>query len=119
MSARLSTHVLDTSRGRPAADVTITVHRISSDGTSELLAEAVTNGDGRTDAPLLEGDLFGPGVYELTFAVGEYFASAGPIASDAVAFLDLVPVRFATPGGEQLHVPLLVTPWSYSTYRGS
>jgi 5-hydroxyisourate hydrolase len=118
VSGRLSTHVLDTSRGRPAAGVRVQLRRVGDDGVvGELLAEAVTNDDGRTDAPLLEGASLGAGVYELCFAVGDYFA--GEHGSDGTPFLDLVPVRFATSGDEHLHVPLLVTPWSYSTYRGS
>jgi 5-hydroxyisourate hydrolase len=101
----LTTHVLDTARGIPAAGVAIELRR----GT-ELLASATTNADGRTDAPLL-GELEA-GEYELTFAVGDYFGER--------AFLDRVPVRFsiADPGAHY-HVPLLVSPWSYSTYRGS
>ncbi len=107
MSGRLTTHVLDTAAGRPAPGIPITLRR---DGA--LVAEALTNADGRTDAPLLEGDAFTAGVYELTFEVGPHFAGSG--------FLDLVPVRFTvTDAGEHHHVPLLVSPFSYSTYRGS
>ncbi len=107
MSGRLTTHVLDTAAGRPAAGIPIALRR---DG--ELVAEAVTNADGRTDAPLLEGAAFVPGVYELTFSVGAHFGGRG--------FLDEVPVRFTVIGaGERHHVPLLVSPWSYTTYRGS
>jgi 5-hydroxyisourate hydrolase len=115
----LSTHVLDTSIGRPAEGVGIAVRRVAPDGQLELLVEAITNADGRTDAPLLDGDAFIAGVYELSFAVGGYFAATAAPGPGAAPFLDVVPVRFATAGGEQLHVPLLVTPWSYSTYRGS
>ena len=113
---RLSTHVLDTARGRPAAGIPVTLRRIAPDGTPALLAEAVTNADGRTDAPLLAGDAVTPGTYELTFAVGAYFEDLAPGAP----FLDSVPLRFAVtePDGHY-HVPLLVSPWSYSTYRGS
>jgi 5-hydroxyisourate hydrolase len=100
--------VLDTAAGRPAAGVAITLRR---DGAE--VARAVTNADGRTDAPLLEGDALRPGVYELTFAVGAYFG-------DGAGFLDKVPVRFTVRDpGEHLHVPLLASPWSYTTYRGS
>ena len=120
LKGRLSTHVLDTSIGRPAEGVGVSVRRIAPDGQVELLVETITNADGRTDVPLLEGDAFIAGVYELSFVVGGYFAAAATAAgSGAVPFLDVVPVRFATVGGEHLHVPLLVTPWSYSTYRGS
>ena len=108
MAGRLTTHVLDTARGRPAAGVAVVLRR---DG--EEVARAVTNEDGRTDAPLLEGDALAPGVYELTFAVGAYFG-------DDAGFLDEVPVRFTVRHpGERLHVPLLASPWSYTTYRGS
>lgn len=119
---RLSTHVLDTSIGRPAAGIAVTVHRLTPGAPPELLVETVTDADGRTGAPLLEGEDLLPGTYELSFAVGAYFAAAGrgsDGAAGGVRFLDVVPVRFSTAGGEHLHVPLLVTPWSYSTYRGS
>jgi 5-hydroxyisourate hydrolase len=107
VSGRLTTHVLDTATGRPAAGVPITLVR---DGA--LVTEAITNADGRTDAPLLEGDAFAAGVYELTFSVGAHFGGAG--------FLDRVPVRFVvTDASEHHHVPLLVSPFAYSTYRGS
>lgn len=122
MSARLSTHVLDTGLGRPAAGVRVRLHRVAPDGSlGECLLETRTNADGRTDAPLLEGDDLRAGTYELRFAVGEYFATTGAVAAgtSSVAFLDVVPIRFGTDGDEHLHVPLLVTPWSYSTYRGS
>lgn len=115
----LSTHVLDTASGRPAAGVAITLRRLAADGTAETLAEAVTNADGRTDRPLLEGAALSAGTYELLFRVGAYFALAGG-AGGAPPFLDLVPVRFGVsdPDG-RYHVPLLITPWSYATYRGS
>lgn len=107
MSGRLTTHVLDTAAGRPAAAIPVVLRR---DGV--VLAETVTNADGRTDAPLLEGAALTPGVYELTFSVGAHFGGAG--------FLDEVPVRFTvTDAGEHHHVPLLVSPFAYSTYRGS
>jgi 5-hydroxyisourate hydrolase len=108
MADRLTTHVLDTAHGRPAAGVAVTLRR---DG--EVVAEAVTNVDGRTDAPLLEGADLVAGVYELTFAVGDYFTGAE-------GFLGDVPVRFTVAAGAgHVHVPLLVSPWSYTTYRGS
>jgi 5-hydroxyisourate hydrolase len=108
VSGRLTTHVLDTAAGRPAAGVAVTLHR---DG--EPVASAVTNADGRTDAPLLEGEALVAGVYELVFAVGAYFAATP-------GFLDEVPVRFTVADASQrYHVPLLVSPWSYCTYRGS
>lgn len=115
---RLSTHVLDTVNGRPAAGVAITLERLHADGSRERLAQLVTNADGRTEAPLLSGPLL-PGTYELSFAIGAYFRSLGTTLPEP-AFLDLVPIRFgiAEPEGHY-HVPLLASPWSYSTYRGS
>lgn len=108
MSGRLTTHVLDTARGRPAAGIPVTVHR---DGA--LVAEARTGADGRTESPLLEGPAFTAGVYELTFSVGAHFA-------DAPGFLDQVPIRFRViDPSEHHHVPLLVSPYAYSAYRGS
>jgi len=108
----LTTHVLDTALGRPAAGVEITLHR---DG--EELARAVTNADGRTDGPLLAA--LETGVYELRFAVGAYLRAAGHAVPDP-PFLDVVPIRFGVAApAEHHHVPLLVSPWAYSTYRGS
>ena len=111
----LTTHVLDTALGRPAAGVEIALVRV--DGGDEELARGVTNADGRTDGPLAE--TLERGVYELRFAVGAYLRGAGHAVSDP-PFLDVVPVRFgvADPGAHH-HVPLLVAPWAYSTYRGS
>ena len=118
MSGRLTTHVLDTAEGRPAAGLAVALHRVAEDGTRELLVEARTNADGRLDAPLLEGETLRPGVYELVFEVGAHFGSRRPTSS--VPFLDRVPVRFGVADAEaHYHVPLLVTPWSYATYRGS
>ena len=108
MSGRLTTHVLDTARGRPAAGIPIELARLDGD-RREVLATTVTNADGRTDAPLLEDPQ--AGTYELTFDVGGHFEEG---------FLGRVPVRFAiADAGAHYHVPLLVSPWSYSTYRGS
>lgn len=114
-TGQLSTHVLDTVAGKPAAGVKIALHEIGGSARS-LLMETVTNVDGRTDAPLIAGEPLRIGTYELSFHVGDYFARR------AVAdppFLDIVPIRFgiAEPEGHY-HVPLLVTPWSYTTYRG-
>ena len=114
----LTTHVLDTARGRPAADLRVELFRLDPSGEGRsLLKEVRTNADGRTGAPLLGGDELAGGVYELVFAVGEYFA--GEEIPDP-PFLGRVPVRFgiADPTSHY-HVPLLVSPWSYSTYRGS
>jgi len=116
---RLSTHVLDAHSGRPAAGVRVELLELSANGEQRVMARAATNRDGRTDAPLIAGQPLPIGGYELRFHVGEYFA---PLAArlDDPPFLDVVPVRFAVaePEGDY-HVPLLVTPWSYSTYRGS
>jgi 5-hydroxyisourate hydrolase len=116
---RLTTHVLDTAGGRPAAGVRIDLSSIDADGRARLLATATTNADGRTEAPLLAGDALAPGRYEIAFHVGAYFRRVGALATDP-PFLDVVPVRFAIadPPGHY-HVPLLVSPWSYTTYRGS
>lgn len=115
---RLSTHVLDTRHGRPAAGVRIELFALEGEARRRL-AEAATNADGRTEAPLLTGEAFRPGRYEIAFHVGAYFRAHGIGGADP-AFLDVVPVRFglAEPDGHY-HVPLLVTPWSYTTYRGS
>jgi 5-hydroxyisourate hydrolase len=115
---RLSTHVLDTANGKPARGVAIELFAL--DGESRRpVGTAVTNADGRTDAPLMVGDAFRTGAYELVFHVGDYFRTKGTHVADP-PFLDIVPVRFAIaePDGHY-HVPLLVSPWSYSTYRGS
>jgi 5-hydroxyisourate hydrolase len=115
---RLSTHVLDTANGRPARGVSIELFALEGGGRRSVL-RTVTNADGRTDAPLMIGEAFRTGSYELVFAVGDYFRSLGTAVADP-AFLDTVPIRFsiAEPDGHY-HVPLLVSPWSYSTYRGS
>jgi 2-oxo-4-hydroxy-4-carboxy-5-ureidoimidazoline decarboxylase len=115
---RLSTHVLDTVSGRPAAGVRIvlTERGASAEG---LLKATVTNADGRTDEPLLAGAPLRIGTYEIAFHIGAYFAAMG-IAAASPPFLDVVPVRFAIAEPEgHYHVPLLASPWSYSTYRGS
>jgi 2-oxo-4-hydroxy-4-carboxy-5-ureidoimidazoline decarboxylase len=119
VNGRLSTHVLDTHSGRPAAGVAVELFETSKSGTATPVASAVTNADGRTDKPLI-GDRPVPiGRYELRFWIGDYFARSGAALADP-PFLDVVPVRFsvAEPEGHY-HVPLLVTPWSYATYRGS
>ena len=116
---RLSTHVLDTVNGRPAAGLTLALDRLTSDGTRERIIETTTNADGRTDQPLLTGEAVLPGTYELTFALGAYFRSLGTTMPEP-AFLDVVPIRFGIADAEgHYHVPLLASPWSYSTYRGS
>jgi 2-oxo-4-hydroxy-4-carboxy-5-ureidoimidazoline decarboxylase len=116
---RLSTHVLDTHSGRPAAGVIIELVELSANAEQHVIARATTNRDGRTDAPLIEGRPLPIGRYELRFHVADYFARLG-VQRDDPPFLDVVPVRFAIAEPEgHYHVPLLVTPWSYSTYRGS
>ncbi len=112
---RLSTHVLDTSRGKPAPGVVVTLHRIEGDSAPQI-AQTVTNADGRTDAPVLTGDDFVAATYELRFHIGDYFVSKG----ETSGFLGIVPIRFTvTDANGHYHVPLVCTPWSYSTYRGS
>lgn len=115
---RLSTHVLDTHAGRPAAGVRVELFAVAAEG-ARLVKSVTTNADGRTDAPLLIGDEYRPGAYELRFHVGDYFRSRGVALADP-PFLDIVPIRFAMAEADgHYHVPLVVTPFSYSTYRGS
>jgi len=117
MPGKLSTHVLDLTAGRPAAGLRIELRRIAPD--PGLLKAAVTNADGRTDAPLLGPAEMAAGTFQLEFHVGEYFAK-GSAAPPKVPFLDIVPVRFGIEDpNASYHVPLLVTPWAYNTYRGS
>ena len=116
---RLSTHVLDTHSGRPAAGVAIELLELSVSGEPRVIARGMSNRDGRTDAPLIRERPLPIGRYELRFHVGDYFARL-KARQDDPPFLDVVPVRFAIAEPEgHYHVPLLVTPWSYSTYRGS
>lgn len=123
MAGFLTTHVLDTMQGIPAADLQLQLWRLTMLGEQqelrELLVTTRTNSNGRTDAPLLQDEEFLPGVYELIFAVGDYFA-ARQVALPEPAFLAQVPVRFGIADtSAHYHVPLLVSPWAYSTYRGS
>jgi 2-oxo-4-hydroxy-4-carboxy-5-ureidoimidazoline decarboxylase len=116
---RLSTHVLDTHGGKPAAGVAVVLTERSELGASRVVARTVTNSDGRTDQPLIGGRPVPIGSYELAFGVGRYFAERQVPMSDP-PFLDQIPLRFSVSEPEgHLHVPLLVTPWSYATYRGS
>jgi len=116
---RLSTHVLDTAAGRPARGVRIELVRAEPDGRWSLLKSTVTNADGRTDEPLLIGDAFKTGTYEISFHAGDYFRANGTALANP-AFLDVIPIRFSIAEQDgHYHVPLLVSPWSYSTYRGS
>lgn len=114
---RLTTHVLDTATGMPAAGLAIELYRI--DKQDERVTSASTNHDGRLDGPLLEGAAFVPGVYELRFHAGDYLRATGARLSDP-AFLDIVPIRFGVAdAAAHYHVPLLLSPYGYSTYRGS
>jgi 5-hydroxyisourate hydrolase len=114
MPAKLSTHVLDLTRGAPAAGMRIELW--NREGAGRLLKTVATNADGRTAAPLLAAEEMAAGTYELLFGVREYFAGRGLPCE----FLDRVPIRFGLADPQaSYHVPLLVTPWSYSTYRGS
>jgi 5-hydroxyisourate hydrolase len=118
MMGRLSTHVLDTMHGRPAAGIRLTLHRLTGEAR-ELVKETVTNADGRTDEPLLTGAAYRPGHYEITFHIGDYFRALAARTAEP-PFLDMVPIRFAIAEIDgHYHVPLLCSPWAYSTYRGS
>jgi hydroxyisourate hydrolase len=110
-ASALTTHVLDTASGRPAPGVKVELYRIE-DGTALKVTERLTNADGRTDAPLLTPESFQPGRYELRFHIGAHFGGEG--------FLDVVPIAVTLAAGQgHYHVPLLCSPWSYATYRGS
>ena len=114
--SRLTTHVLDTANGVPAAGVAIRLYALGE--SRELCTATATNADGRTDGPLLQDEALHSGPYEIEFDVGPYFRSRGVELPDP-AFLDTVVIRFAMQADAHYHVPLLVSPWSYSTYRGS
>jgi 5-hydroxyisourate hydrolase len=114
---RLTTHVLDTAQGRPAAGCRVELHSLTGD--RRLLKTFETNADGRCNGPLLEGEALRPGVYELVFDAGAYYAATG-LSLPNPPFLDQVVVRFGIATTDQhYHVPLLLSPWSYTTYRGS
>jgi 5-hydroxyisourate hydrolase len=116
---RLTTHVLDTTHGRAAAGMGISLYSWTPESARLLLGAFTTNADGRCDGPLLVDATFALGTYELDFAVGDYFAGLG-VALPSPRFLDVVTLRFGiADGAGQYHVPLLCSPWSYSTYRGS
>ena len=117
-TGKLTTHVLDTARGKPAAGVRIVLYRVMENGR-EKLAETVTNADGRADAPLLSGAALTVGSYELLFSAGDYLRASGQVGEEML-FLDEIPIRFGVPdAGAHYHVPLLISPFAYSTYRGS
>ncbi|MDR6431522.1 hydroxyisourate hydrolase [Brucella pseudogrignonensis] len=116
---KLSTHVLDTAHGKPAAAMRLELYRLGALGKTELIKRTVTNLDGRTDELLLSGNEMQEGTYELHFHVAEYFEANGADVAHP-PFLDLIPIRFSIADEDgNYHVPLLVSPWSYSTYRGS
>lgn len=116
---KLTTHVLNTAQGCPAASMALELWILPEIGEKRLLKQVYTNGDGRTDAPLLADGTLSVGIYELIFGVGDYFARA-QIPLTQPAFLDQVPIRFGIADPTlNYHVPLLVSPWAYSTYRGS
>jgi 5-hydroxyisourate hydrolase len=116
---RLSTHVLDTAHGCPAAGMTVTLQRIADDGSAQLVKSVVLNADGRADAPLLAGAEMARGRWRLLFAVAPYFRHRGVVLPDP-PFIDTVQVDFGIADAEgHYHVPLLVSPWSHATYRGS
>ena len=115
MAGSLTTHVLDTARGCPAAGLRIELFRIDGEAR-ELISEAVTNADGRTDGPMLGEDAFAPGSYQLRFHAGDYLDATG---APPPRFLDVIPLQFTLSQPEHYHVPLLLAPFGYSTYRGS
>lgn len=113
----LTTHVLDTARGAPAAGLKIALYRLSGDSRSKVV-EMVTNSDGRTDSPILPADAFETGTYELIFYAGDYLRAQNLGLAEPL-FLDEVPIRFGMSEEAHYHVPLLISPFGYSTYRGS
>lgn len=117
MAGFLTTHVLDTARGCPAEGLRITLYRLEG-RVREKVAETVTNADGRTDTPILPPDDFREGTYELVFEAGDYLRRQGLDAHEPL-FLDQVPIRFGMAEDDHYHVPLLLSPFGYSTYRGS
>lgn len=115
---KLTTHVLDTAHGRPGAGIALELYALERDAR-RLITKTVTNDDGRCDKPLLDGDALIPGEYELVFHAGDYFAALG-VNVPQPRFVDRVVLRFGiADAGAHYHVPLLVSPWAYSTYRGS
>lgn len=113
----LTTHVLDTARGCPAAGIKIALYRVSGNSHKKI-AETVTNADGRTDAPILPQEKFTTGTYELVFFAGDYLRATGQAGAEPL-FLDQVPIRFGMAQDDHYHVPLLLSPYGMSTYRGS
>jgi 5-hydroxyisourate hydrolase len=119
MPGKLTTHVLDTAHGCPAAGVRLELWFLQSEVQQNLLETFTTNADGRTDKPLLEGAALQSGQYKLVFYIGPYFARKG-LTLPEPNFLDQVPIQFGVADSTaHYHVPLLVSPWAYNTYRGS
>ena len=117
MSGYLTTHVLDTARGQPAEGIEIAPYRVSG-ASRDKIATTTTNADGRTDGPILPESVFRTGTYELVFFAGDYLRATGQARSDPL-FLDEIPIRFGMDEESHYHVPLLLSPFGYSTYRGS
>lgn len=117
MAGYLTTHVLDTARGCPAEGLRIELYRIEGEARS-LIETLTTNADGRTDAQILPTDAFATGVYELVFHAGDYLDKTGT-PPESPRFLDVIPIRFGMSEASHYHVPLLLSPFGYSTYRGS
>lgn len=115
--AKLTTHVLDTATGKPAQGLKIALYKVSGNSHSKI-KDVVTNDDGRVDSPLLEGAAFKTGIYELVFFAGDYLRATQKDLPDPL-FLDQIPIRFGMSEEKHYHVPLLISPYSYSTYRGS
>jgi len=117
--AGLTTHVLDTAQGKPAEGVRVELYALDANSGRVRLAEVRTNANGRTDAPLIAAGAAHKGMFELVFHIGDYFAAQGLPQADP-PFLDIVPIRFAIADpSAHYHVPLVASPWGYSTYRGS
>jgi 5-hydroxyisourate hydrolase len=117
MAGYLTTHVLDTALGSPAAGLKIMLYSVSGNSHRKI-ADMVTNADGRTDTPILPEEDFKTGTYELVFCAGEYFRSSDQVRSEPL-FLDEIPIRFGMAEASHYHVPLLLSPYAFSTYRGS
>jgi len=117
MKGYLTTHVLDTARGAPASGLRVVLFKIEQNDRVQM-ADITTNADGRTDAPILPSDRFEAGVYELIFHAGDYLVAESGVETKAL-FLDQIPIRFSMTEDSHYHVPLLLSPFGYSTYRGS
>ncbi|MGB0902421.1 hydroxyisourate hydrolase [Halocynthiibacter sp.] len=117
MAGWLSTHVLDTAKGCPAEGIRIELYKVTGNSHKKI-AESVTNADGRTDSPILPEDRFQTGTYELIFFAGDYLRATGQV-NEEILFLDQVPIRFGMNEDSHYHVPLLLSPYGCSTYRGS